>query len=60
MRKLFLISLSSLAVTSITAQPPVAPATEQAGNPRGDNSGNYNIIQSFELGYRFGQGSWAP
>ena len=53
MRKLFLISLSSLAVTSITAQPPVAPATEQAGNPRGDNSGNYNIIQSFELGYRF-------
>lgn len=49
MRTLLLISTSLL----VLAQPPVAPTNEQAGNPRGDNSGNYNIIQSFELGYRF-------
>ncbi|MGA3200973.1 MAG: hypothetical protein ABSF12_00610 [Bryobacteraceae bacterium] len=49
MRKLFLISIASVAL----AQPPVAPTVEQTGNPRGENSGDYNIIQSFELGYRF-------
>lgn len=49
MKKFFFISLIPLAL----AQPPVAPTTEQTGNPRGDNSDNYNIIQSFELGYRF-------
>ncbi len=49
MRRFLLILPVSLAV----AQPPVAPTTEQTGNPRGDNSGGYNIIQSFELGYRF-------
>ena len=31
----------------------VAPTPEQVGSPRGDNTGNYNITQSFELGYRF-------
>jgi hypothetical protein len=49
MRKLLFISLTSL----VLAQPPVAPTNEQTGALRGDNSGNYNIIQSFELGYRF-------
>jgi hypothetical protein len=49
MRKIFLISIASVAL----AQPPVAPTGEQTGNPRGENSGEYNIIQSFELGYRF-------
>jgi hypothetical protein len=49
MRKLFLISIASVAL----AQPPVAPTSAQTGNPRGENSGDYNIIQSFELGYRF-------
>ncbi len=49
MRTLLLISAASL----VFAQPPVAPTTEQAGNPRGDNTGEYNIIQSFEVGYRY-------
>jgi hypothetical protein len=49
MKQLFFISLTSL----LLAQPPVAPTNEQTGNPRGENSGEYNIIQSFELGYRF-------
>src|SRR5262249_13672077 len=34
-------------------QPPVAPTPDQVGNPRGDNFENYNILQSFELGYRW-------
>jgi hypothetical protein len=49
MRKLFLFSMAFVAL----AQPPVAPTSEQTGNPRGENSGDYNIIPSFELGYRF-------
>ena len=49
MRRFLFISMASLAL----AQPPVAPTNEQTGNARGDNSGEYNIIQSFELGYRF-------
>jgi len=49
MRQFFLFMLCSLAL----AQPPVAPTNEQTGALRGDNSGNYNIINSFELGYRF-------
>ncbi|HTB14700.1 MAG TPA: hypothetical protein VK752_24175 [Bryobacteraceae bacterium] len=49
MRRIFLFTLCSLAL----AQPPVAPTTEQTGNARGENQGNYNIIDSFEVGYRF-------
>jgi hypothetical protein len=49
MKPLFYILLTTLAL----AQPPVAPTNEQTGALRGDNSGNYNIINSFELGYRF-------
>ena len=37
----------------VPAQPTVAPTPEQAGSPRGDNSGQYNITNSWELGYRF-------
>jgi hypothetical protein len=49
MRPLLLI----LAACVTLAQPPIAPTTEQAGNPRGENTGDYNIINSFELGYRY-------
>ena len=36
------------------AQPPIAPTTGEAvGDPRGENRGEYNILDSFELGYRF-------
>ena len=39
--------------TSLAAQQPVAPTTEQIGSARGDNVGNYNVTQSFETGYRW-------
>jgi hypothetical protein len=35
------------------AQPPVAPTPETAGKPTGDNLENYNVVQSFEFGYRW-------
>jgi hypothetical protein len=35
------------------AQPTVAPTEEPVGTPRGDNVSNYNIVNSFESGYRF-------
>ena len=31
----------------------VAPTPEQAGSPRGENTGDYNVTDSFETGYRF-------
>lgn len=34
------------------AQQTVAPTDAQVGLPRGENTGNYNITQSWELGYR--------
>jgi hypothetical protein len=38
----------------LCAQPPVAPTTnEPVGNPRGDEVSGYNILNSFELGYRW-------
>jgi hypothetical protein len=38
---------------ALQAQQVVAPTTEQVGSPRGTNTGDYNITQSFETGYRF-------
>ncbi len=35
------------------AQPTVAPTQEPVGAPRGDNVSNFNIVNSFETGYRF-------
>ena len=35
------------------AQPPVAPTAEPVGAARGDNWNDYNIVNSFETGYRF-------
>src|ERR1700678_2018226 len=49
MKPLLFIFLGSLAL----AQPPIAPTTEQTGNARGENQGEYNVINSFEVGYRF-------
>lgn len=37
----------------VYGQPTVAPTTESVGAPRGENVGGYNILNSFELGYRF-------
>jgi hypothetical protein len=35
------------------AQPTVAPTNEPVGSTRGENRGSYNILNSFETGYRF-------
>jgi hypothetical protein len=35
------------------AQTTIAPSAETPGDPNGDNVSNYNIRQSFELGYRW-------
>lgn len=34
-------------------QPVVSPTPQAAGSPRGDNLGDYNITNSWEVGYRF-------
>jgi hypothetical protein len=44
--------LVGLAVAA-AAQEPVAPTPAQTGLPRGENSGGYNITQSWETGYRW-------
>jgi len=35
------------------AQQPVTPTPDQAGSPRGENTADYNVTDSFETGYRF-------
>lgn len=43
-----------LFIGTALAQDTVAPTTgEQTGPARGENAGAYNIVQSWELGYRF-------
>jgi hypothetical protein len=51
MLKTILITLSAVAM--LQAQPVVAPTTEQVGSARGENHANYNITNSFEIGYRW-------
>lgn len=41
------------AVGILGAQQVAAPTPEQVGPARGENTGNYNITQSFEIGYRW-------
>jgi hypothetical protein len=48
------ILLASL-IGSAFAQPVVAPTPETVGSARGDNLGGYNVVQSFETGYRFAE-----
>lgn len=48
-----LLFSSILLLPPVSAQPTVAPTGEPTGSTRGDNVANYNIQQSFELGYRF-------
>src|ERR1700761_1436543 len=51
MRRVFI--LFAVAVFGCNAQQPVAPTPEQAGPARGDDWSGYNIVNSFETGYRF-------
>src|SRR5262245_22551510 len=52
MAKIFCITIL-LAAALLEAQPTVAPSTEPVGKPRGEDAGHYNIVNSFETGYRF-------
>jgi len=38
---------------ALRGQPTVAPSPETVGRVRGENAGNYNVVHSFETGYRF-------
>lgn len=48
-----LATLTLLAPLLLVAQPPVAPSPEAVTTNRGENAGNYNILNSFETGWRF-------
>ena len=49
-----MLLLSLLLLPLLNAQETVAPTTnEQVGPVRGENQGDYNIVQSWELGYRY-------
>jgi hypothetical protein len=45
--------LSLLMVSTIGAQVPVAPSPDLAGEKNGENIRNYNVVNSFETGYRY-------
>lgn len=47
--------LSFLCLSTAAAQPVIAPTNAQLGTARGENIGAYNIVNSFETGYRFRQ-----
>jgi hypothetical protein len=46
-------TLSLLMVSTISAQVPVAPSPDLAGEKNGENIQNYNVVNSFETGYRY-------
>ncbi len=53
MRRAALILVAALAGVVGRAQEPLTPTPEQPGTPKGDNTGNYNVVDSVETGYRF-------
>ncbi len=48
-----LLPATLLFASAVYAQTPVAPTDLSTQSNRGDSNGDYNIRQSFELGYRF-------
>lgn len=53
MRQSLVVIGMLLAAYGRAAQQPVAPTGEPVGPTRGDNWSDYNIVNSFETGYRF-------
>jgi len=45
--------LALLILGAASAQQTVAPTTEPVGPVRGDNTAEYNVVNSVELGYRW-------
>ena len=39
----------------VGAQEPIAPTPERVASVRGENTGDYNVVQSWELGYRLAE-----
>jgi hypothetical protein len=48
-----LFAAAALAQPPVAPTPPVAGTTPAVGRARGDDIGSYNVVQSFETGYRF-------
>src|SRR5690348_2562165 len=44
---------AAILLPAALGQPTVAPTSEPVGSNRGDNWSDYNIVDSFETGYRF-------
>src|ERR1700674_4231451 len=42
-----------LLAAALSAQQPIAPTPDAVGSQRGENVAGYNIVNSFETGYRF-------
>jgi len=45
-------AMTAISPFGLRAQAPIAPTPETVGRARGDDAGGYNIVNSFELGYR--------
>ena len=48
-----ILILTTFIAFAAVAQTPVAPSPDAAGSSNGENAGNYNVVDNFELGYRF-------
>jgi hypothetical protein len=55
MPRSFFILVIALFAGALRAQQVVAPTPEPVGPPRGEDTGDYNITDSFETGYRFAE-----
>lgn len=47
------ILIAAMLAAAAPAQEPVAPTNLPVGPPRGEDRGGYNLVNSFETGYRF-------
>jgi hypothetical protein len=52
-RLTLLYALITFPATLCLAQPTVAPSPEVSADPKGSTIGNYNVVNSWEVGYRF-------
>lgn len=57
MRRAFFMLCLVIAIANCSAQEVIAPTPDKVGSVRGDDWDGYNIVNSFETGYRFFSGS---
>ncbi len=53
MRHVLLFLMAAAAAGAGFAQDTIAPTPDTVGSPRGTDTGDYNVVDSFETGYRF-------